>query len=77
MEQIEVRVKGQLDASWSDWLGGLAVTHTADGETILTGPVRDQSAMFGLLNRLPGLGLRLISLVSRSASSPAETRRCV
>jgi hypothetical protein len=64
MQQIEIHVKGQIDGDWSDWLGGLKVTSTELGDTILTGPVYDQSALYGLLNRLSDLGLQLISFNS-------------
>jgi hypothetical protein len=69
MQQVEIRLKGQIDKSWSDQLGGLTVSHTAKGETILTGTVRDQSALYGVLNRLPVLGLELISI----NTSPEDT----
>jgi haloalkane dehalogenase len=64
MEKIEIRIKEQIDGNWSDWLGGLTITQTAQGETILRGFVRDQSALYGLLNRLSSLGLRLRSFTS-------------
>jgi hypothetical protein len=64
MEEIQVRVRGQIDDSWSDWLGGLTVSHTAEGDTILTGTVRDQSALYAVLYRLPVLGLHLVSVTS-------------
>jgi hypothetical protein len=62
MQQFEIRVKGQIDRSWSARLEGLTITHTGQGETVLTGPVRDQAALHGLLDRLAGLGLELISV---------------
>jgi hypothetical protein len=73
MQQIEIRIKGQIDKSWSDWLGGLTVRHAVEGVTILTGTVRDQSALQGLLNRLLGLGLQLISINSLSRTEGKET----
>ena len=60
MQQIEIRVKGQIDQHWSDWFGGLSITHTKWGESILTGTVRDQAALRGLLSRITDLGLELI-----------------
>jgi hypothetical protein len=66
MEDIEVYIKGYIDQTWSDWLEGLAVTHTAEGETVLSGAIQDQSALYGLLNRLSGLGLHLVSVSSHS-----------
>ncbi len=64
MEEVEVRIKGHIDRKWSDWLEGLAVAHTEDGETIITGSLRDQSALLGLLNKLSGLGLPILSVAS-------------
>ena len=57
----EIRVKGILDGKWSDWFDGLTITPQADGDTIVTGPVVDQAALYGLLNKVvaetaPGSG---------------------
>ena len=62
MQQVEIRVRGQIDERWSEWLDGLAVTHTTEGETVLTGSVVDQSALYGLIARLRDLGLPLLSV---------------
>ena len=62
MQRIEIRIRGQIDGDWSDWLGGMTVTPTADGETVLSGQVNDQSALFGLLKSLSRLGLRIVSI---------------
>ena len=62
MQKIEVRVKGEINEDWSGWLGDLAINHPGDGDTVLNGPVRDQAALYGLLNSLSGLGLELISV---------------
>jgi hypothetical protein len=67
MQKIEIRIRGQLDRDWSDWLGGLAINHTRQGETIMTGSVRDQSATIGLLSRLSGMGLQIVSLAAEGA----------
>lgn len=60
MQQIEIRVKGQIDQHWSDWFGGLTITHIESGETVLTGSVRDQAELRGILSRLADLALELI-----------------
>jgi hypothetical protein len=61
----QIRVPGQLDASWSDWAGGMTITVESKGDgppiTTLTGTV-DQAALQGLLRRLYSLGLPLISV---------------
>ncbi|MCL4248010.1 MAG: hypothetical protein KJ065_07665 [Anaerolineae bacterium] len=58
----EIRVKGHLDKSWADWFEGLAISHKDHGETLLSGPLTDQAALHGLLNRLRGLGIELIAV---------------
>jgi hypothetical protein len=58
----EIRVQGVLDESWSAWLGGLDVRPLDSGETVLTGPIRDQAALHGLLNKIRDLGLPLLGL---------------
>ena len=61
----EIRVKGLLDQSWSAWLGGLEVKPLENGETVLAGPIRDQSALHGLLHKIRDLGLPLIAVEQR------------
>jgi len=58
----EIRVQGMLDQGWSEWLGGLDVRPLDSGETVLAGPVRDQAALHGLLNKIRDLGLPLLGL---------------
>ena len=67
MQQVEIRVRGQIDERWSEWLEGLTVTHTTEGETVLSGSVIDQSALYGVIARLRDLGLPLLSV------NPSET----
>ena len=62
MRQVEIRVKGQIDETWSEWFEGLAIMHTEEGETVLAGQVADESALYGHLARLRDLGLQLISV---------------
>jgi len=58
----KIRVKGVLDSRWADWLGGLIVIPQANGETLLVGSVVDQAALHGILDRIHGLNLPLISV---------------
>ena len=69
MQQVEIRVKGQIDEHWAEWLGGLTITHTSEGETVLSGPVQDQAALYGLLAGLRDLGLPLLSVNPRKANA--------
>jgi hypothetical protein len=61
--RYEIRLKGQLDDRWSDWFGGLTITLEEDGETLISGPVVDQAALYGLLKKVRDLGLPLVSIV--------------
>lgn len=58
----EIHVRGHLDESWSDWLEGLEVSLLENGEMILTGHIGDQAALMGVLNKLYGLNLALMSV---------------
>jgi hypothetical protein len=58
----QIQVHGVIDVRWSDWFGGLKITPLPNGDTLLTGPVRDQAALHGLLVKIRDLGLPLLSL---------------
>ena len=59
---FEIRVMGQLDESWSEWLEGLEIKLLDNGEMILSGHIGDQAALMGILNKLHGLNLALLSV---------------
>jgi hypothetical protein len=58
----QVRIKGRLDQSWSEWFDGLNIYPQADNQTLLTGSVADQMALHGLLTKIRDLGLPLVSV---------------
>ena len=61
-EIYSFRVKGHLDQERSGWFDGLTITHTTDGETILSGPIVDQAALHGVLLKIRDLGLSLLEV---------------
>ena len=69
MAIYQIRVQGNLDPRRSAWFDGLVVTHTADGETILAGPVADEAALHGLLIKVRDLHLPLIAVNRVAADS--------
>jgi uncharacterized protein YggE len=69
----QIRVRGVLDAEWSDWFGEMIVSPQANGDTVLAGPVRDQCALHGILNKIRDLGLPLLSLTRSEACSEQES----
>ena len=58
----QIKVKGILDESWSEWFDGLVISPGSKECTLLTGPIRDQAALHGLLNKIRDLGLPLLSV---------------
>jgi hypothetical protein len=63
----QVRIEGQFGRQWTDWFDGTTITQDHNGTTLLTGPVSDQSALYGRIKKLRDLGTQLISI------SPIET----
>ena len=57
----EIKVKGLLDPSWSDWFDGFTI-RCKNGETWLVGPVTDQAALLGFLSKISHLNLTLLSV---------------
>jgi hypothetical protein len=58
----QIRIRGLLDPQWTDWIAGMTVSATHDGDTLLTGPVEDQAALHGLLKKVRDWGMPLISV---------------
>jgi hypothetical protein len=67
----QIRVQSHLGSDWTDWFGGLKITLDEDGDTLLTGTVVDQAALYGLLKKIRDLGMPLIS-VNRLEASQAN-----
>lgn len=61
----EIRIRGYLDQRRARQFAGMKITQLPEGDTILVGPVQDQSALYGLLGRIRDLGVTLISVERR------------
>ena len=59
----QVRIKGHLGRQWTDWFEGLTITLEDNGETLLSGAVVDQAALYGLLRKVRDLGMPLLSVI--------------
>ena len=68
--QYEIRLKGHLDSRWAAWFDGLSLTRENDGTTIICGPVADQAALHGLLQKVRDLGLPLVSVTQVQPDRP-------
>ncbi len=59
----QIRIKGHLGPHWTEWFGNVSITLEDNGETLLTCPVVDQAALYGLLRKVRDLGMPLISAI--------------
>ncbi len=62
----QIKVRGNLDQSWTDWLGAVKISseQEEDGTTItlLTVDAADQPALFGILDHIRDINLILVSV---------------
>ena len=58
----QIRIEGHLGRQWAGWFKGLTITLEDNGDTLLTGPVVDQPALYGLLRKVRDLGMPLLSV---------------
>ena len=68
----QIKLKGHLGHEWTDWFEGLTITLEDSGDTVLSGPVADQAALYGLLRKARDLALPLVS-VNCAEPGQAET----
>jgi hypothetical protein len=66
-------IRGHVDASWSSWFGDVRIDYDAQDNTVLTGPLPDQPALFGILDRIRDLNLTLISVNRIQSTVKGET----
>jgi hypothetical protein len=71
---VKIRIKGTLKEHWSDWFEGLVVSSQSNGETVLEGQILDQAALLGLLNRIHGLNLQLLSFLQSDKAEPLNAQ---
>lgn len=68
--RCHIRIQGYLDPSWQHWFEGLAIIHEEEGTSRLSGSLRDQAALHGILAKIRGLGLTLLALETSEAVPP-------
>lgn len=61
-QYVQICIKGTLETRWGNRFAGMTITHTEHGETLLTGLMIDQAALYGLLRKIRDLGLPLLSV---------------
>jgi hypothetical protein len=70
--RYEIRLKGHLDTRWAAWFDGLSLSHESDGTTVIHGPVADQAALHGLLQKVRDIGLPLVSVIYVEPDQPRD-----
>ena len=70
--QYEIRVEGRLGSRWSAWFDGMTLVSEGGGITAIRGPVVDQAALHGLLQKLRDVGIPLVSLTRLFDPAPTE-----
>jgi hypothetical protein len=73
--EYEIRLEGHLAPRWAAWFDGMSLRAESDGTTALRGPVADQAALHGLLQRLRDTGLPLLSVtqIDPHPAAPGRT----
>ena len=54
-------VQGHLDQTWKDWFEGMVISYQGTN-TVLSGTIKDEAHLHGLLNQIRDLNLKLISV---------------
>lgn len=62
VHKYRIRIRSHLDDRWTSWFDGMTIQHEANDETVLTGILQDQPALFGTLMKIRDLGLTLIDV---------------
>ena len=57
-----IQVWGCIDPKWADWFDGLTILWFGESQTLLTGLLADQAALYGTLAVIRNLRLTLLSL---------------
>ncbi len=69
--QYLIQVRGHLPDGWIEIVERMEIICEADGNTTISGPIRDQSELYGLITKLQNLGLTLIS-INQTDLAPLE-----
>ena len=64
MRNVEIKVLGIIDEQWEQCFSDLKIHPLESGETLLSGVVQDQAALYGIIAHLRDIGLQLVSVNS-------------
>ncbi len=72
MQRVEIHIRGQISADWSDWFDGFSIEPAGANTTVLRGDLADQTVLYAVLNRLNRLGIELISVACHELPAHGE-----
>lgn len=75
MQEYIIRIEEHLDPYWKEWFDGIQLSSTEKGETLLTGAIPDQVALYGLLTKIHNLGLTLLAVEQIEHSATMTNNR--
>jgi hypothetical protein len=70
---FQIRIQGYLGQQWQGWFEGLTITLEEDGNTLLNGPIVDQSALHGILKKIRNLGMPLLAVNAADPNNASRT----
>lgn len=59
---LQGHLSKQLSDSFQAFSINLTINLTGEGETVLSGPIRDQAELYGVLKKVRDMGIPLLSL---------------
>ena len=71
----EIHIQGHLSQDWANWLDCMQMCYGENGEMILSGCLSDQAALLGVLNKLNGLNLCIVS-VHQAGRDHTDPKAC-
>jgi hypothetical protein len=71
---VKIVLQDDLSESWTVWFEGMSMEKTEDNITCLSGEIPDQSALYGLLERIRDLNLHLVCVQVQPSSQKGNTR---
>lgn len=71
----QIRLRGHLGRRWEASFEGWSISLEDNGDTLLSGPVADQTALHGLLKRVRDLGMPVVSVVQVDAEQTTNSER--
>lgn len=75
MQRAEIRIEGHLEKQWAEWFEGFNLIYAENGDTLLTGCVQDQAALYGVIAKLRDLGVKLLSVKFHQPVNPTRKSR--